>query len=196
MGIAWGREPLKQFQSWFAEAKRAGLPKPEAMALATVGANGRPASRMVLLKGLDKQGFVFFGNYQSRKAADLEGRPFAALLFFWDPLNHQVRVEGRVAKVSAAESDEYFSSRPRGSQVGAWASPQSRPIRSRRELESRVAAVEKKYEGVSVPRPPHWGGWRLVPDRIEFWIGRQSRLHDRMVYTRTGKSWKKTILAP
>jgi pyridoxamine 5'-phosphate oxidase len=151
---------------------------------------------MVLLKGVEKGAFVFFGNYHSRKAGELAANPWAALDFFWDTLDHQVRVEGKVKKVSAAESDRYFASRPRGSQVGAWASPQSGVIPGRDFLEKRVKEFEARFEGRPVPRPPHWGGYRLEPDRIEFWVGRQNRLHDRILYRRQGGRWVRSILAP
>ncbi len=190
--------PLPQFERWFDEAVRASLPEPNAMTLATVGPDGRPTARIVLLKGFDERGFVFFTNYASRKGADLAAHPDATMLFFWAELERQVRIEGVVAKVSDAESAEYFASRPRPSQIGAWASPQSEPIADRRALEGRFAAAEARYRDV-VPRPEHWGGYRLVPAMLEFWQGRPSRLHDRIRYRRSRlhpERWDIDRLAP
>ena len=169
-----------------------------AMTLATVDAAGRPSARMVLLKGIDDRGFVFFSNRESRKARELEQRPFAALVLHWPRAAEQLRVEGRVEQVSDAESDLYFATRPRGSQVGAWASSQSRPLESREALIKRVREVEARFAGEAVPRPPFWGGYRLVPDRIEIWRGQESRLHDRLVYTREGEGdpWRVERLYP
>lgn len=189
-------DPFKQFHAWLREAIEAQVPEPTAMTLATAGASGRPAARIMLLKALDDRGFVFYTNYASRKGAELEARPAAALTFFWKELERQVRVEGAIEKVSAAESDEYFASRPLGSRIGAWASTQSATIESRQWLEARVKAAEAQHGG-SPPRPPHWGGYRVIPDWLEFWQGRQSRLHDRIAYTRgAGGGWQVTRLSP
>ena len=190
------RDPIKQFELWFNAARSAGIPLPEAMSLATVS-HGKPASRMVLLKRVDSDGFVFFTNYRSAKAKDLETDPFAALTFFWPQLEKQVRVEGSVTKTSEEESREYFATRPRESQIGAWASPQSEVISSREQLEKREAEVEESYQDQPVPCPPHWGGFRVTPERIEFWQGRIGRLHDRIVYElQTDGSWTIKRLAP
>jgi pyridoxamine 5'-phosphate oxidase len=188
-------DPFRQFTRWFDEALNADLMEPNAMALATVDAHGRPGSRMVLLKGVDEKGFVFFTNYESRKGLDLAGNPMAALLFWWDRLHRQVRVEGRVEKVEDAESERYFESRPYGSRIGAAASPQSRVIGSRADLEERFRALEAAHPE-DLPRPAHWGGFRVVPDHFEFWQGRESRLHDRLVYRPAGDAWRIERLAP
>jgi pyridoxamine 5'-phosphate oxidase len=188
-------DPFRQFAVWFAQAMEAGLMEPNAMALATVDARGRPSSRMVLLKGVDETGFVFFTNYESRKGQDLEANPVASLLFWWDRLHRQVRIDGRVEKVATAESESYFQSRPYGSRIGAAASPQSREIGSRAELEARFRALEAAHPE-DVPRPEHWGGFRVVPDCLEFWQGRESRLHDRLVYVSDGAGWRIRRLAP
>jgi pyridoxamine 5'-phosphate oxidase len=189
-------DPITQFRAWFAEAQAAGLPQAEAMALATATPDGRPSARMVLLRGLDERGFVFFTNYEGRKGAELGANPRAALVFYWYGLDRQVRVEGRVEVMSAAESDAYFRGRPRGSQVGAWASPQSAVIPGREFLEERSRAFSARYAGVEVPRPPHWGGLRVVPEVIEFWQGQPDRLHDRLRYRREGGGWVRERLAP
>jgi len=188
--------PLDRFQEWFREAERAGVEVPEAMALATAGAEGAPSARMVLLKAADEDGFVFYSGYVSRKAGELEQNPRAALLFYWRPLGKQVRIEGRVEPVSEAESAAYFATRPRGSQLAAWASQQSLPLASREELERRYAELEREYEGREVPLPPHWGGYRLRPDAIEFWEHRENRLHDRIRYTRAREGWRHELLSP
>jgi pyridoxamine 5'-phosphate oxidase len=194
-------DPFRQFEHWFDEAVKAQLPEPNAMTLATVGADGRPAARIVLLKGFDAQGFVFFTNYASRKGRDLAAHAAASLLFFWAELERQVRIEGIVRKVTDAESSEYFASRPHASRLGAWASPQSEPVASRAALEARFAETEARFRdaGDHVPRPPHWGGYLLVPDMLEFWQGRRSRLHDRVRYRHDAShpgAWTIDRLAP
>jgi pyridoxamine 5'-phosphate oxidase len=189
-------DPVERFQEWFREAEQAGVEVPEAMMLATADADGAPSGRLVLLKGADDEGFVFYSGYVSRKAAELDQNPRAALVFYWRPLGKQVRVEGRVERVSDGESAAYFATRPRGSQLAAWASQQSRPLESREELERRYAELEREYEGQEVPRPPHWGGFRLRPDAIEFWEHRENRLHDRFRYTRAREGWTVELLSP
>jgi len=175
-------DPFRQFAAWFDEARAASPVEPNAMALATVGADGRPSLRMVLLKGADERGFVFYTNYQSRKGRELADTPWAALTFFWPEMERQIRIEGRVEPVSAEESDTYFHSRPVGSQLSASASRQSEVIAGREELEQRVAALSAQYQNQEIPRPENWGGFRVIPDAIEFWQGRASRLHDRLRY--------------
>ncbi|KMY86755.1 Pyridoxamine 5'-phosphate oxidase [Candidatus Paraburkholderia calva] len=191
------RDPIRQFDTWFAQAFDAKLPEPNAMTLATVDPDGRPAARIVLIKGVDTRGFVFFTNYDSRKGRELAANPAASLLFHWIELERQVRIEGRVEQTSSAESDSYYASRPPGSRIGAWASDQSQPLASREALEAREREMSAKF-GENPPRPPHWGGYRLVPDVIEFWQGRPSRLHDRIVYSRDGASspWRIERFAP
>jgi pyridoxamine 5'-phosphate oxidase len=187
---------IEQFRVWFNQALESEIPEANAMALATAGRDGTPDARMVLLKGFDELGFVFYTNYQSRKARELEQNPRASLLFYWPDLERQVRISGTAARVSEAESDEYFDSRPRGHQLGAWASNQSEPVDSREELERTAAAAAARFEGSAVTRPPHWGGYRIVPDIVEFWQGRPNRLHDRLEYTRTIDGWTRRRLSP
>jgi pyridoxamine 5'-phosphate oxidase len=189
-------DPIRQFQSWFRFAGRVLVPMPNACTLATATPEGQPSARMVLLKGVEAAGFVFFTNYESRKGEEIERNPRAVLVFCWTELFRQVRVEGGLEKVSAEESDAYFRSRTRGSRIGAWASRQSTVLSGRAELESRVREFEARYPGDQVPRPPHWGGYRLMPERIEFWQGRPSRLHDRLCYTRNGGIWNRVRLSP
>ncbi|MFS8973204.1 pyridoxamine 5'-phosphate oxidase [Cupriavidus necator] len=193
-------DPMSQFKRWFDEAVTAKLPEPNAMTLATVGADGQPSARIVLLKGIDDRGFTFFTNYESRKGLDMAANPRAALLFHWVQLERQVRVEGLVEKVSDDESDAYFASRPLGSRVGAWASEQSREVPGRNVLEQRELEYRSKF-GENPPRPPHWGGYRLVPTAMEFWQGRPSRLHDRIAYrlqpgAQPGGAWQIVRLSP
>ena len=190
-------DPIELFRHWFSDAERSGLFMPEAMSLSTSTSTGSPSSRMVLLKGVEPDGFVFYTNYESRKAGELEAHPRAALLFHWAILERQVRVEGRVERVSTETSFAYFSSRARGSRIGAWASKQSRPLGSREELQARVREADARHPGDDVPLPPFWGGYRVVPERIEFWQGRASRLHDRWVWARqAGGPWTLERLYP
>jgi pyridoxamine 5'-phosphate oxidase len=188
-------DPLKQFKNWFDDAVTANITEANAMVLSTVEDN-RPSARVVLLKDLNDQGFSFFTNYLSKKGRQIDSNPNAALTFFWKELERQVRVEGTITKTSEQESGEYFAVRPRGSQIGAWASEQSTVIPGREFLEERTQVLESKFAEEQVPRPPHWGGFRLIPNYIEFWQGRPSRLHDRLVYTKEGNVWKIGRLAP
>ena len=189
-------DPIQQFSIWFGEALKSELLDVNAMTLATATRRGDPSARIVLLKGFDEAGFVFFTNYESAKGRTLAENPRACLLIFWGALERQVRITGTVTKTSAKESETYFESRPFESQIGAWASAQSRTVGDRAALESRYAELAAKYAGSPVPLPPFWGGYRVLPDSLEFWQGRKSRLHDRLLYTRTGESWTRSRLAP
>ena len=189
-------DPLRQFQRWFEEAREAGTAVPEAMALATATPDGRPSVRMVLLKDADEVGFAFYTSYESRKGRELAANPHAALLFHWQPQGRQVRVEGRVDRAPADESEAYFGTRPLGSRLAAWASPQSSPLADREELELLYADAVARFPGDEVPRPEHWGGYRLVPDAYEFWQHAGNRLHDRVRYERDAAGWKRERLAP
>lgn len=189
-------DPIALFQQWFQEAQSAGISAPEAMTLATATRQGAPSARIVLLKDVSPRGFVFYTNYESRKGRILGSNPQAALVFFWEKLQRQVRVEGKTVPVPRAESDRYFASRDRGSQLGAWASDQSREILDREALLARLREFEARFEGKAVPRPPHWGGYRVVPSRIEFWTAGEHRLHDRFVYARDAGKWAVSRLSP
>ncbi|MDP2245844.1 pyridoxamine 5'-phosphate oxidase [Pseudomonas sp.] len=191
-------EPYSLFRQWFADAVKTEQPpvEPNAMTLATVDAEGRPHCRVLLLKGLDERGFTFFSNYDSAKGEQLAARPFAAMTFFWPSLERQVRIEGRVERVTAAESDAYFQVRPLGSRLGAWASPQSQVIKDREALETLLAHVEERFLDQAPHCPPHWGGYRLLAERVEFWQGRTSRLHDRLNYRLHDDAWSRERLAP
>lgn len=189
-------DPIAQFEYWFDEAVQANIPEPHAFTICTVNSQGQPSARVVLLRNATQAGFSFFTNYHSRKGHDVEVNPHVSASFFWQALQRQVRVEGIITKLTEQENDEYFASRPRESQIGAWASNQSEELQSREELEQRVADLIKQYEGQTVPRPPHWGGYRIKPTAVEFWQGRPSRLHDRFLYTLDGKKWSIKRLNP
>ena len=189
-------DPLAMFRRWFDEALAAGVHEPNAMVLSTVGLDDRPSSRMVLLKGLDERGFVLFTNHTSRKARELEANPHCSLLFPWHPLERQVRVEGTAHVLERESVEAYHRLRPRGAQLGAWASTQSQPVASRAELSAAYAEMVERFEGKPVPVPDHWGGYRVAPESVEFWQGRPSRMHDRLVYARAGDAWKVHRLAP
>ena len=189
-------DPVVQFHVWFQDTIDAGLHEPNAMILATATTEGKPSARTVLLKGYDERGFVFYTNYEGRKAGELENNPRCALLFYWGELERQVRVEGRAIRVPGEESDAYYASRPRGSRLGALASRQSRPVEDRTILEQRLRRLKEEYEGREVPRPPYWGGFRVAPETIEFWQGRENRLHDRLIYRRDNGGWKIERLQP
>lgn len=190
------RDPFEQFRRWLADASEAGTVEANAMALATVSARGVPSVRMVLLRGFDGRGFVFFTNYESAKADDIAATGQAALLFYWAGLERQVRIDGPIEKLPAADSDAYFASRPRGHRLSAWASPQSRELAGRSELEERMRSYDERFGAQDVPRPPHWGGYRVAARRFEFWQGRVSRLHDRFLYVAGEAGWSMTRLAP
>jgi pyridoxamine 5'-phosphate oxidase len=192
-------DPIVQFQRWLAEVQRAGYFEPHAMVVATVDAHGWPSNRTVLLKAVDERGFVFYTNYESAKARDIEATGRAALTFAWSEVRRQVRVVGPVTRIDDAESDTYFATRPRGSQIGAWASDQSATLVSRAELDARYDDVERRFEGRDIPRPPHWGGYRVRPEVVELWQGRENRLHDRLRYTRdpnAASGWRLERMAP
>ena len=190
-------DPIEQFQKWFKEAQEAQVMEPNAMTLSTITAEGRPDARIVLIKEVNNsQGFTFYTNYQSRKGKELEKHPYAALTFYWPELERQIRIEGSVEKVDPGVSEKYFRSRPRGSQIGAWTSPQSQEIPNRGILETRQRDYEERFEGKEVPLPENWGGYAVKPSRIEFWQGRASRLHDRIVYEKKAGGWERKRLAP
>jgi pyridoxamine 5'-phosphate oxidase len=188
--------PLDLFNAWYAEARQSEVNDSNAMALSTVDTVGQPSCRMVLLKGHDERGFTFYTNLESRKAGDILATPKAALLFHWKSLRRQIRIEGGLSRVSEAEGDAYFATRSRASQLGAWASDQSRPLPDRATFEQRFADMERRFEGRDVPRPPHWSGYRVVPNRIEFWQDRAHRLHERRLFTRTEDGWREGLLYP
>lgn len=190
------QDPIQQFAQWWDEALQSEILEVNAMTLSTITAAGRPSARIVLLKGFDQKGFVFFTNYESNKGIQLQRHPYASLVFFWKELERQVRIEGTCSRTSDQESDEYFQSRPLGSRLGAWASPQSRTIPNRDVLQHNMEELTAQYTQDAIPRPPHWGGFRVQPDRIEFWQGRSNRLHDRILYEKNETSWRISRLAP
>jgi pyridoxamine 5'-phosphate oxidase len=189
-------DPIEQFRKWFDEALAADLHEPNAMTLATAAPDGRPSARVVLLKGYDERGFVFYTSYEGRKSRELEENPRCALVFYWSELERQIRIEGRAGRVSEEESDAYYGSRPRGSRLSAWVSAQSRPVEDRGALEKRLWELEAEYEGREIPRPPFWGGYRVEPEAIEFWQGRENRMHDRLLYRLSGGGWRMQRLQP
>ena len=190
-------DPIEQFRKWLDEALAANLHEPNAMTLATAAPDGRPSARVVLLKGYDERGFVFYTSYEGRKSRELEENPRCALVFYWSELERQIRIEGRARRVSEEESDAYYGSRPRGSRLSAWVSAQSRPVEDRGALEKRLWELEAEYEGREIPRPPFWGGYRVEPEAIEFWQGRENRMHDRLLYRRpSGGGWRMQRLQP
>ena len=189
-------DPFHLFRQWYLKAVDSDISDPTIMSLATVGKDGRPSARIVLLKDFNEAGFVFYTNYKSRKSIQLDANPWAALVIHWHRLGHQVRIEGRVEKLPEEESDRYFATRPRGSQLGAWASDQSQPVPSRVSLDDALLNAEEEFRDMEVPRPPHWGGYRLIPDRMEFWVNRDDRMHDRILYEKTENNWRPTRLAP
>ncbi len=195
---AVAQDPFTQFQGWFDAANAADVPEPNAMVVATASAEGRPSSRVVLMRGFDPKGFVFYTNYESRKGNDLAANPYASCVWFWQGMERQIRVEGSVEKVDPAESDDYWRGRPRNSKLGAWVSDQSQAVESRRALETELEGLKQRFPGEEIPRPPHWGGFRVVPTVVEFWQGRRSRLHDRIVYRRADRDapWQIVRLAP
>lgn len=188
--------PHEQFRHWFDDALARGVVEPHAMTLATATAGGRPSARIVLLRGFDERGFAFFTNYESAKGRELAANPYAALVFFWAPLERQVRVEGTVTRLDPSESDAYFAQRPRGHRLSAWASQQSAVVSGRAFLDARMAEEDARFAGRDIGRPPYWGGYRVVPVRVEFWAGRPSRVHDRLVYVRGGSGWQIERLSP
>ena len=192
-----GLDPLAFFRKWFTEAEAAQISEINAMTLATADVQSMPHARIVLLKGLDTQGFVFFTNYDSAKGHEIDANPHVALVFFWKELERQVRIEGFIEKINEAESNSYFQSRPIGSRIGAWASPQSKKIDDRHILDLNYARYEEEFSDIEIPRPPHWGGYRVIPNHIEFWQGRASRMHDRILFAKNGmRNWERSRLAP
>lgn len=189
-------DPILLFKKWLADAQKAGIHNAEAMTLATATRAGAPSARMVLFKGMVRGGFAFYTNYESRKSREMDHNPMAALVFHWDSFERQIRVEGRIGRLTAAESNRYFASRERASQLGAWASHQSEILVDRSELDERLVEIENRFARGKVPRPEFWGGYHVVPTRIEFWQGKEHRLHERTLYTRRGKSWKTSLLSP